>query len=447
VKKVFKLRDENYLKVLKLFGTLALAAVFFLVATSKLDNWMKAAILIPDLVASGYLISSVFSLDNYCGVVFVKGTYGFSAMKFLGEHFAQASRLITDFALSLFYGIPYSFMIFDKKNALVHSLVLAGFVALSMIGPSMAVSQAQAPLIAATLLLGLAGYGALSLVNNGVQIFSSTTSVAGVTVIVPGVTVPFWESLIAIALAAAFHEIAHGVMAVIEGIKLRNSGALLLGFLPIGAFVEPDEEDFKKRKIHLKRRVLIAGSMANFLLSMVFLPFLYLSQGALSQATLGPVITGIQNNSIASGVFFQGDLIYSVNSNKVSSTSELMQEIGKARENVGGKITFETSNGIREVTPAKDDKIGITISDQAKQGEESWFSLLGFLVSSFMLIVVLNSSFAVVNVLPLFITDGQRILSDELEERLEKKTAVRLSIATGILMLLVILANMYPLIR
>ena len=63
----------------------------------------------------------------------------------------------------------------------------------------------------------------------------------------PGVTIPI-EAIVAVAVIAIVHETAHGVMCVIAKLRLQSSGALLLGWLPIGAFVEPDEKAFKRLK-------------------------------------------------------------------------------------------------------------------------------------------------------------------------------------------------------
>ncbi|OPX64682.1 MULTISPECIES: site-2 protease family protein [unclassified Methanoregula] len=88
---------------------------------------------------------------------------------------------------------------------------------------------------------------------------------------IPGVNdfIPFtfavWFGLIA---TMAVHEFGHAVLCRVEGIRVKSTG-ILLAVIPIGAFVEPDEEDQEKTKGLAKMRMFGAGITNNILLGMI----------------------------------------------------------------------------------------------------------------------------------------------------------------------------------
>ncbi len=59
------------------------------------------------------------------------------------------------------------------------------------------------------------------------------------------------------------HEGGHGIVALSSGIPVGSCGLVLFGPLPIGAFVEPDEEKLEKSEVAKKNAVLLAGSGFN----------------------------------------------------------------------------------------------------------------------------------------------------------------------------------------
>ena len=66
----------------------------------------------------------------------------------------------------------------------------------------------------------------------------------------PGINpmLPIVYGWIAIVLAIVVHEGAHGVIARNVGLKVKSSGLLFFLIVPIGAFVDVDEEQIKKAK-------------------------------------------------------------------------------------------------------------------------------------------------------------------------------------------------------
>lgn len=90
---------------------------------------------------------------------------------------------------------------------------------------------------------------------------------------IPGLSISF-ETLpyfmVAITIAAALHELAHGVAARAEGIKLKSTGLVFFLFF-FGAFVEPEEKSVTKATVRQRLRVYSAGAFINLLLVLVFL--------------------------------------------------------------------------------------------------------------------------------------------------------------------------------
>ncbi len=81
----------------------------------------------------------------------------------------------------------------------------------------------------------------------------------------------YW--IIIIAVIAITHEIAHGIFAAKNKIKIRTTGfGFFPFFLPIflAAFVEPDEKQMSKSSIFNQMTILSAGTFANFLTSIFF---------------------------------------------------------------------------------------------------------------------------------------------------------------------------------
>jgi membrane-associated protease RseP (regulator of RpoE activity) len=95
--------------------------------------------------------------------------------------------------------------------------------------------------------------------NSGVQPLAGNE-----ILVIPGVNpfVPLWYGLVALILTLVVHEGAHGVLARANGMRVKSLG-LLIAVLPVGAFVEPDEDDLKAAPRRRRLRVFAAGPAVN----------------------------------------------------------------------------------------------------------------------------------------------------------------------------------------
>jgi membrane-associated protease RseP (regulator of RpoE activity) len=82
--------------------------------------------------------------------------------------------------------------------------------------------------------------------------------------VIPGVNpfVPLWYGLIALIITLVVHEGGHGVLARANNLRVKSLG-LLVAVVPIGAFVEPDEDDLKAAPRRRRLRVFAAGPAVN----------------------------------------------------------------------------------------------------------------------------------------------------------------------------------------
>jgi membrane-associated protease RseP (regulator of RpoE activity) len=79
--------------------------------------------------------------------------------------------------------------------------------------------------------------------------------------------VPFWFWILIVPFVLFPHEFAHGVIARVCGVRVKNVGLMQLLIWP-GAFVEPDERQLQRAKLMDRLRVFAAGSVANIAISL-----------------------------------------------------------------------------------------------------------------------------------------------------------------------------------
>lgn len=74
--------------------------------------------------------------------------------------------------------------------------------------------------------------------------------------------------IIALVIAIVTHEFSHGIVTFAEKLKIKSMGLVYL-IVPIGAFVEPDEEQLKKAEKIKRMRIYSSGPLANFLVVLI----------------------------------------------------------------------------------------------------------------------------------------------------------------------------------
>jgi len=436
------------------------AALFFAIMLSGTPDLWKAALGFATLAIGGKLLADVNGWKSYFGINIIRGGWGLKAMeKFASKH-PNLARFVSDVGAGIGYGVIYSLVTFSKKNerkklavALLLSLAFSGLMAIGSISNVATLWDAR---VLAMLACGAVGGIALQsiavLAISAINIFTVSNAPAGAQFLIPGITVP-WEWVIGLAIAATIHEFAHGVLCRAEKLGVKDSGAILLGFLPVGAFVEPDEENFKHLTLEKKRRILAAGPAANLAAFVIFsilaLGFAIAAGPTYSSMSAVKVLSVDAAAYPGSSSLSAGDLITSVDGERIVGISGLAAAISDKKQ--GDTIVLSTQNGDKAITVGSKNKLGISVLPSATAGNETLFAILGFLMTVLSSTAYINVAIGAINLVPLFITDGARIVSEELNAAFGKwlgkkkglAVAAKLSLfasATAVLLILVNLA-------
>lgn len=259
---------------------------------------------------------------------------------------------------------------------------------------------------------------------------------------IPGVTVDpelvmYW--LIPLGIVLVSHELAHGVIARREGIPVRSAG-LVFAFVLWGAFVEPDEEEFKKAPAKSRLRVLAGGVQANLVVSLLSLLLLvaafqgvqevvpnaagiYFGQGLRpipARGGEGIVVYSVNaTGPSAETGLRRWDIVYSVNGTPMHSLADLDSFFEDAK--AGDTLLLATNRGNVSVQATKGQANGIGVFFFV----QPYFPLrLGpygdaeFSFSIFAIIAgtqALNLAIGIFNMLPLYPFDGEAYLTTLIE--------------------------------
>ena len=182
-----------------------------------------------------------------------------------------------------------------------------------------------------SLLIGFFGLPAVMivvLVTHGFNILSSESDLPGISPMLPStkegnvgvsfpgydIFIPWWHALTALFITLAVHEGFHGILVRCSKIHLKSTGLLTVISIPIGAFVEPDEEELKKHPSWERMRVFSAGPFANFVAGLTAFIFM-ISLGALIGGYYyanGMMVQNVMEGYPAYDVIPQGSVIYSI---------------------------------------------------------------------------------------------------------------------------------------
>lgn len=163
--------------------------------------------------------------------------------------------------------------------------------------------------------------------------------------LIPGVNpyLPIIYGWIGIFVAIIAHESMHGIFARLVGYEVKTTGIILFLGLPIGAFVEVNEDELKAGKTRDATRVLSGGPISNLAVAAISLAFLLVIIGGL-QPALGLVVSEVLPGSSASEVgIMPGDTIMSIDEHPINSLEEL-RKILESKE-FGEFITVSVRRG------------------------------------------------------------------------------------------------------
>ena len=350
------------------------------------------------------------------------------------------------------------------------------------------------PLITAFALFLIVG-SLIALFSNGTaRDFQRSVGPRGVLLIpVLNPFFPVTYGLIALIITLVIHEAGHGIVARVHNIRVESTGILLFLGIPVGAFVNIEQELLVKASMKQKSAILTAGALNNMILAAISLITLYFVISTLTpiatsgESKTGVVVMSVNDGSLASKIGLSKEsIIQTIAGQKVHGVDDLGNIL---RSNLGHniQITWQDKTGqkiIRSISlpPFASNRgiLGIAITDLTPnpslvlQKYKSWFTsnpialLAPPTLGQGMLLVpysdlmapkyesnILGSSFPIIanilfwiwfinfnvgifNALPITFLDGGSWYSSLIESRTQKSKASMVKNASLLLSLIMI---------
>lgn len=130
---------------------------------------------------------------------------------------------------------------------------------------------------------------------------------------IPGVNpiIPIWYGILGLLVAIVIHEVAHGILTRVGNMNIRSMGILLL-IVPMGAFVEPDEEALVKADKRRRMNVYAVGPATNIIVGLVCaLIFSSAMMGSVEPVRDNPIVVSLADDGPAemAGLRFGAQII------------------------------------------------------------------------------------------------------------------------------------------
>lgn len=410
--------------------------MLILIINLSLHVTLKFGLGIVAMYGISKLLSHKIKIKDECGMLLIRSKVGLKTIEMFARN-ENAWKLFADLGSALAYGVLSLFII--KRPIKERTIILFfGLIIMSILSfyvapaifpfllgtlgneefPSRAVNAAPPILLiglfylggfAFTVLASLLIYSTIILSAVISTVFSGTSVIEkiapGATLILPGINIPLTEGILALIVILIVHEGAHAVLTRIARIRVLSSGVVLFGILPIGAFVEPDEELMKKLDVEKQSRVLIAGSTANLFTSLlVFLilfGFLFVSA---PYKETGLLIVGGN---------YSGSIIYKIN--EQNAIEFLKNADNQTKYNT--MLRFETNKGTYQTIIKEGESKAYNLSTSFFLARFS-NSALQFIYNLLGLIFSLNFIIGLVNLLPLPFFDGYRMLEINVNKKI-----------------------------
>ncbi|WP_276299085.1 site-2 protease family protein [Halorussus lipolyticus] len=139
------------------------------------------------------------------------------------------------------------------------------------------------------------------------------------------------EILFGLLVGLVVHEGGHGVMCRVEDIEVKSMGLAALAILPVGAFVEPDEESRADADRGSQSRMFAAGVTNNFAVTLVaFLLLFGPVVGSIAVAPGAAIGGSLPGSAAQTADIGAGDRIVSVDSEAVESNADLDSVLSRA---------------------------------------------------------------------------------------------------------------------
>lgn len=445
--------------------TVIAVAAFYAIVTSSLPIYLKIILAVALLAANGFAYIKFLRWEGWAGFTMVRIRQGVVLIDALTHKLGARWHTVCDvglvfcfgflakpafkhislrtFGLSMLMLLLYVMLLFPY-----FSVILLTMVQIPDLQGGMGVQSSSTSgfiWFVVLLLFGFAGMVIAGLLSTAFSILASIAksllgdstalALAKPTVwpVIPAITLPFVEGVIALLVLMTVHEVGHGIAARLGRIRIKSTGLLTFGFIPVGAFCDVDEPQLEAADKTTKSRVAIAGSASNFVTTfLAFLAFIVLYSFLPVFLDDKVVLYSVAKNiSMIGPNLTIGSQIISMNGIEMKNVSSFAAIRDTLKPNSTVNIT--TTAGATSAQTNSAGQLGIVVTQPFKK-EWGWAN---FLFVTLGLIVLLNFLIGVVNLLPLPSFDGQRLF----KVALKNESAVRI-LTWAVLLLFLI--NLLP---
>lgn len=254
----------------------------------------------------------------------------------------------------------------------------------------------------------------------------------GAPVVGLGIKFPLIIGWISLLIIIIIHEASHGIVAKAFKQKIQSTGFAFFGPIP-GAFVEIDEKKLAKEPAKVQLSVFAAGPNSNIITSLIFLGVLTLLLAPLAASMLMPRgievtvepglpanLSGLQNN----------DVIVRIDDVPIETVDDFMN-MGVIQPNT--THVFYTSEGKKLSITARENpenksrgQFGINVYQKSvlknpTPANKAAYTFLGWVNELLFWLFLIGFNIGLINFLPIFITDGARMLQITLGKLIKDK--------------------------
>jgi hypothetical protein len=197
--------------------------------------------------------------------------------------------------------------------------------------------------------------------------------------LIPGLNpiLPWTYGWIGLVVTIIIHEAGHGIVARVYNTKVESTGIVLFLGIPIGAFVNIQQDELNRTTFKQKSAILTAGPLNNMVLAAFSFGLLFLLVSSLTPVSniqsdeTGITVLSIGENSLAKSIgLSKNSIITYINAEPIEDVQELRKIL---RDNLGTTIRMQwISEDKKEQTksvelpasfPESKGILGVTLTD------------------------------------------------------------------------------------
>ena len=197
--------------------------------------------------------------------------------------------------------------------------------------------------------------------------------------LIPGLNpiLPWTYGWIGLVVTIIIHEAGHGIVARVYNTKVESTGIVLFLGIPIGAFVNIQQDELNRTTFKQKSAILTAGPLNNMILAGICFGLLFLLVSSLTPVSniqgdeTGITVLSIGENSLAKSIgLSKNSIITYINAEPIEDVQELRKIL---RDNLGTTIQMQwISEDKKEQTksvelppsiPESKGILGVTLTD------------------------------------------------------------------------------------